>query len=115
MMGGALIDGRNVESGQFRTRPSRTSRSWIDRMPRIVRGQACYHHHRPENPAAYADLIEPARPSWTPVTSTAIARGRRGLPPAKRHPSSDWRTHGARLSKTVQSDADRSFFTSALE
>ena len=29
--------------------------------------------------------------------------------------AADWRTHGARLSKTVQSDADRSFFTSALE
>ena len=23
-------------------------------------GQACYHHHRPKNPAAYADLVEPA-------------------------------------------------------
>ena len=32
-------------------------------MPRIVRGQACYHHHRPENPAAYADLVEPASPA----------------------------------------------------
>ena len=63
MMGGPLIDGCNVESGQFRTLPSRKSRSWIDRMPRIVRGQACYHHHRPENPAAYADLIEPASPA----------------------------------------------------
>src|SRR5215813_12976057 len=63
MMGGPLIDGCNVESGQFRTLPSRKSRSWIDRMPRIVRGQACYHHHRPENPAAYPDLIEPASPA----------------------------------------------------
>ena len=62
-MGGPLIDGCNVESGQFRTLPSRKSRSWIDRMPRIVRGQACYHHHRPENPAAYADLVEPASPA----------------------------------------------------
>ena len=32
-------------------------------MPRILRpGQACYHHHRPKNPAAYADLVEPASP-----------------------------------------------------
>ena len=23
-------------------------------------GQACYHNHRPKNPAAYADLVEPA-------------------------------------------------------
>jgi hypothetical protein len=23
-------------------------------------GQAYYHHHRPKNPAAYADLVEPA-------------------------------------------------------
>src|SRR6516225_1632433 len=76
MMGGPLIDGCNVESGQFRTLPSRKSRSWIDRMPRIDRGQACYHHHRPENPAAYAACIpgrlgrpylyrDSARKAWT--------------------------------------------------
>jgi len=23
-------------------------------------GQPCYHHHRPKNPAAYAELVEPA-------------------------------------------------------
>jgi hypothetical protein len=23
-------------------------------------GQACYHHHRPKNPAAYPNLVEPA-------------------------------------------------------
>ena len=50
-----------VESSQLRTLTSRKPRSLIDRMPRILRpGQACSHHHRPKNPSAYADLVEPA-------------------------------------------------------
>jgi hypothetical protein len=49
-----------VESGQLRTLPSRKPRSRDVCHASCRPGQACYHHHRPKNPAAYADLVEPA-------------------------------------------------------
>ena len=85
-----------VDSGQLRTSPSRKR---TDRMPRILpSGQTCYHHHRPKNPVAYADLVEPA--SLLVLDATNLyrdivqeARGRRGLLVQKA--PFEWTTAGA--------------------
>ena len=75
----------------------------VCRAPRRP-GQACYHHQRPQNPAAYADLVKPDPcSSWTPLTSIAISyRSSRkaGTASAKRHTSS--RTTAGRDLSSVQ-------------
>jgi hypothetical protein len=57
-------------------------------------GQACYHHHPPKNPAAYADLVGPA--SLLVLDAPNLyrdivqeLRGRRGLPRPKAYSESD--------------------------
>jgi hypothetical protein len=61
MTGGALIDGCNGRIGPAPDSPKVKTHVHVTVCNASCRpGQACYHHHPPKNPAAYADLVEPA-------------------------------------------------------